>query len=145
MMAEDDMRINCLLALAIPVALSGCSYGDTESAPAPIGAKEAKLLERELKGKVAGEPRNCISTLGNDNLIRISDDMLLYRQSGRLVYQNKLRSPCRGLARDNDVIVTETFGGQICRGDIVRLVDRTSGIPGPVCSLGEFVPYTKAG
>jgi hypothetical protein len=134
-----------LLTLATSLALAGCSYGDAESAPAPIREKEAKLLEKELAGKVAGEPQNCISTLGNDNLIRISDDMLLYRQSGRLVYQNKLRSSCPGLARDTDVLVTETFGGQLCRGDIVRLVDRTSGIPGPVCSLGEFVPYRKAG
>jgi hypothetical protein len=139
------MRITLMLALAGTVLLSGCSYGDAENSPAPIRDREAKILAKELKGKVAGEPQNCISTLGRENMIRISDDMLLYRQSGRLVYQNKLRSPCPGLARDSDVLVTESFGGQLCRGDIVRLVDRTSGMPGPVCSLGEFVPYrTKA-
>jgi Family of unknown function (DUF6491) len=137
-------RISLLLALTAPVTLAGCSYGDTESAPAPIAEKEAKLLEKELKGKVAGEPVNCISRIGQDNMIRISDDMLLFRQSGRLIYQNKLRSSCPGLARDNDIVVTETYGGQLCRGDLLRLVDRTSGIPGPVCSLGEFVPYRKA-
>ncbi len=138
-------RIPLLLGLAASIALAGCSYGDAESAPAPIREKEAKILEKELAGKVAGAPLNCISTLGQNNLIRISDDMLLYRHSGRLVYQNKLRSTCPGLARDSDVLVTETYGGQLCRGDLVRLVDRTSGIPGPVCSLGEFVPYRKPG
>jgi hypothetical protein len=134
-----------LLSLMAPVALAGCSYGDAQSAAAPIRDQEAKILAKELAGKVAGEPQNCISAVGQNSLIRISDDMLLYRQSGRLVYQNRLRSACPGLARDSDVIVTETFGGQFCRGDIVRLVDRASGIPGPVCSLGEFVPYRKAG
>jgi Family of unknown function (DUF6491) len=138
-------RVPLLLALAASVSLSGCSYGDAERAPAPIRAKEAKLLAKELEGKVAGKPTNCISTFGNENLIRISDDMLLYRSSGRLVYQNKLRSICPGLANDSDIIVTEIFGGQLCRGDLVRLVDRSSGIPGPACSLGEFIPYRKAG
>jgi hypothetical protein len=76
-------------------------------------------------------------------MIRISDDILLYRVSGNLVYKNNLRSSCPGLARDNDIVVSEQFGSQKCRGDLLKLVDRTSGIPGPVCSLGEFVPYRK--
>ena len=57
------------------------------------------------------------------------------------MYQNKLRSACSGLARDNDIIVSEQFGSQKCKGDIIRLVDRTSGMTGGVCSLGDFVPY----
>jgi len=139
------MRYSLMLAVTGAMMLSACSYGDAENTPAPIRDREAKILAKELEGKVAGEPRNCISTLGQENLIRISDDMLLYRQSGRLVFQNKLRSPCPGLARDTDIIVTESFGGQLCQGDIVRLADRTSGIPGPVCSLGEFIPYRTKG
>ena len=98
------MRITLMLALAGTVLLSGCSYGDAENSPAPIRDREAKILANELKGKVAGEPQNCISTLGRENMIRISDDMLLYRQSGRLVYQNKLRSPCPGLAPCDSLI-----------------------------------------
>jgi Family of unknown function (DUF6491) len=131
------------LLVTAPLALAGCMAGDTDSAPAPIAAKEATLLAKELKGKVAGAPRNCVSNLGMSNIIRISDDMLLLRESGRLVYQNKLRGRCPGLVRDDDIIVTETYGGQLCRGDVLRLVDRTSGIPGPVCSLGEFIPYKR--
>ena len=57
------------------------------------------------------------------------------------MYQYNVRSACSGLARDDDIIVSEQFGGQKCKGDIIRLVDRTSGITGGVCSLGEFVPY----
>jgi hypothetical protein len=136
-------RKNLSLLLATPLLLAGCMVGDADSSPAPIAEKDAKLLAKELKGKVAGKPQSCISRFGNDNIIRISDDMLLFRESGRLVYQNKLRGRCPGLARDDDVIVTESFGGQTCSGDIIRLVDRFSGIPGPVCGLGEFIPYRK--
>ena len=137
------LRNGMVLAITASIALAGCAYGDADTAPAPIRDKEAKILAKELKGKVAGEPRNCINSRGVD-AIRISDDTLLYRESGRLVYQNKLRGPCHGLTRGDDILVTESFSGQLCRGDLIRLVDRTSGIQGPVCSLGEFVPYRKA-
>ncbi|MDP4871901.1 MAG: hypothetical protein NWQ92_00615, partial [Sphingorhabdus sp.] len=92
-------------------------------------------------GKVAGKPVTCISDFNADNMIRVSDNILLYRVSGRLVYKNNLRSPCPGLARDSDIVVSEQFGSQKCRGDILRLVDRTSGMTGGICSLGDFVPY----
>ena len=136
------LRKVMIFPLTASIALAGCAYGDADSAPAPIRDKEAKILAKELKGKVAGEPRNCINSRSVD-AIRISDDTLLYRESGRLVYQNKLRGPCPGLTRGDDIMVTESFSGQLCRGDFIRLVDRNSGIQGPMCSLGEFVPYRK--
>jgi hypothetical protein len=138
------LRTGLAFALISSIALAGCAYGDADTAPAPIRDKEARILEKELKGKVAEEPRNCISNTHNVDAIRISDDTLLYRESRRTVYVNKLRSSCPGLTRGDDIMVVETLSGQLCRGDIIRLVDRVSGIPGPMCSLGEFVPYRKA-
>ncbi len=133
-----DRTIACILPFA---ALAACS--NMESTPVPLTEKQTERLEKELAGKVPGTPVNCISDFNATNTIRISDDVLLYRVSRNLVYKNNLRSSCPGLARDSDIIVSEQFGSQKCRGDIVKLVDRTSGIPGPVCSLGEFVPYRK--
>ena len=136
------MHIVKLAALALPLSgLSAC--GEMDSTPVPLTAKQTEQLDKEIAGKTAGTPVNCISDFNSTNLIRISDDIVLYRVSGNLVYKNNLRSSCPGLARDTDIIVSEQFGGQKCRGDLLRLVDRTSGIPGPVCSLGEFVPYRK--
>ncbi len=133
------------ILLASPIfILASCAPMESASGPAPLDAKQAMLLDKELSGKVAGKPLNCLSNSQSSNVIRVSDDMLLYRQSGRLVYQNKLRYTCHGLSRGDDIIVTEIFGGSLCKGDLIRLVDRTSGIQGPVCSLGEFVPYRKA-
>lgn len=137
------LRTHLLPLLSATILLGACNYSDAETAPAPIRDKEAKVLEKELKGKVAGEPRNCISNSRNVNAIRISDDTLLYRESGRTVYVNKLRSSCPGLTRGDDILVVETYSGQLCSGDIIRLVDRNSGIQGPVCSLGQFTPYKK--
>ena len=135
------MRPITLAAFTLSPVLASCAPMD--STPQPLTDKQSALLAKALKGKVAGEPVNCISDFNATNLIRVSDDILLYRVSGRLVYQNRLRSSCPGLARDSDIIVSEQFGSQKCRGDLLKLVDRTSGIQGPVCSLGEFVPYHK--
>lgn len=136
------MRVDLAIAYILPVlTLAACS--NMESTPVPLTEKQTERLEKELAGKVAGAPVKCISDFNATNTIRISDDVLLYRVSRNLVYKNNLRSTCPGLARDNDIIVSEQYGSQKCRGDIVKLVDRTSGIPGPICSLGEFVPYRK--
>jgi hypothetical protein len=136
------MRPIILTALVVPLTLLvGCAPVD--STPKPLTAEQSETLSKQLAGKVAGTPVNCISDYNATNLVRVSDDILLYRVSGNLVYQNKLRYSCPGLARDDDIIVSEQFGGQKCRGDLIRLVDRTSGIPGATCSLGEFVPYRK--
>ena len=136
------MRQIALTAIiAAPLLLAGC--GEVESKPVPLTEKQQMRLDKELAGRVDGEPRNCISGHGNDGLVRISDSQLLYKPGGRTVYLNTLRSSCPGLARDNDIIVTQSYSGQLCSGDLVKLVDRMSGMPGPFCSLGEFVPYSK--
>ena len=137
------MRPFILTAIALPLSLAAC--GEMDSTPAPLTDRQAQTLNKQLEGKVAGAAQNCISDFNADNMIRVSDDILLYRVSGNLVYRNNLRSSCPGLARDSDIVVTEQFGSQKCRGDLLRLVDRTSGIPGAVCTLGEFIPYRKDG
>ena len=138
-------NMNWLCALPGLGLLAACAAGGTTTSPVPLTEKQSKLYEKQIAGKAPGEPTRCISHAPQTNIIRVSDDLLLYRVSGRLVYQNRLKSPCPGLARDQDVIVAEQFGSQQCNGDLLRLVDRVSGIPGPVCILGDFVPYRKNG
>lgn len=137
-------RFGFLMLTALGIGTASCAPM-ANTVPKPLTDKQAKTLSKELDGKIAGTPVNCINGARSTATIRVSDNILLYRVSGRLVYQNTLRSSCPGLARDNDIIVTETFGGSYCKGDLLKLVDRSSGIQGPVCSLGEFVPYKKAG
>jgi hypothetical protein len=137
-------KVLTTLGVSASVLVTGCSISGAESTPMALTDKQAKLLEKQIGRKVAGEAVSCISNLDQNNVIRVSDDLLLYQVSSRLVYQNRLKSPCPGLARDSDIIVTEQFGSQLCRGDIIKLVDRLGGIPGPSCALGDFIPYRKA-
>ena len=139
-MSATRLMLSAIL-IAPAALLAGC--GQIDSTPKALTEKQAKVLDKQLAGKTPGEPVNCIHNDRSTNLIRVSDDILLYRVSGKLVYKNQLKYGCPGLASDNDIIVTETIGSQYCEGDIVKLVDRTSGMQGPSCSLGEFTPYRK--
>lgn len=132
------------LIFASAAALSSCAPMAQAGAEA-LTPDQLAVLDRNLSGKVAGQPVSCINSTTADQTIRVSDSILLYRASGRLVYKNDLRGACPGLARDNDVIVTEVRGSGPCRGDIIHLVDRTTGIRGPSCVLGDFTPYRTPG
>jgi hypothetical protein len=132
-----------LVTVMASLGLSACSADEVASTAPPLTTKQSELLAKSLKDRTAGKPVSCVSSFANQNFIRVSDSILLYPGPGSTVYQNNLRSNCPGLARDDDVMVIETFGSSYCTGDLIRLVDRSSGIQGPVCSLGEFIPYRK--
>lgn len=135
------LTITFSVAIA-PLALAACAAGPTRTANADaLTPEQMAVLERNLGGKVAGQPVSCIPGGNRNETIRVSDDILLYRVSGNLVYRNELRGSCPGLSRDDDVIVSRVYGSGPCRGDIIHLVDRSSGISGPSCVLGDFVPY----
>jgi Family of unknown function (DUF6491) len=126
-------------------ALSGCApAGSAEAGAEALTPKQTALLDKQLGGKVAGEPVNCLNSNSRSyQTIRVSDDIILYRASGKLVYRNTLKGSCPGLARDNDIMVIRSHGTGTCQGDFFHLVDRASGIRGPTCVFGEFVPYRK--
>ena len=138
-------RLATLALMAAPLALAACANGNRTAEAEALTPDQLALMERHLGGKTASAPVSCITGMSGVDTIRVSDNILLYRVSGRLVYKNELRGSCHGLARDNDVIVTRTTGSGPCRGDIIRLVDRTSGIGGASCALGDFIPYRTTG
>lgn len=132
------------LSSAALLALSACGAAQSpRTEAAPLSPKQLKVAEKQLGGKIAGEAQRCLPNFHRLDVVRVSDDMLIYRSSGSLVYRNDLRSACPGLARDSDMMVVRQFGTSTCSGDFFHLVDRSSGIRGPTCVFGDFVPYRK--
>ncbi len=137
------LRAAALMAAAAPLLANCAPTGTGAAGAAALTPKQTKMLEKQLADKVPGKPVHCITNTQNFSTIRVSDDILLYRSSGRLVYRNDLKGSCAGLARDSDIMVVRQFGSQTCEGDFFHLVDRSSGMRGPTCVFGEFVPYRK--
>lgn len=116
-------------------------------APAPLAADdhemsrgEAKLADM-LEGRVAGEPTNCIRTIGSRNIQQIDETALVYRD-GNTIWVNYTRTP--DSIEDNDVMVIRRFTtSQLCRSDQITTIDRFAGFLTGFIMLDEFVPYTK--
>ena len=132
------------LAIVIgAVALGGCvsASADMQRGRDAAQTREAAELARALDGRVAGTPQNCISNMSASGPQIIGERTLLYRQGGK-VWRNDLPESCPGLD-DDDLLVIEIHGSQLCRNDRFRADSRMSVVPGPSCRLGSFTPYTK--
>lgn len=111
---------------------------------APAQAKrlspDAQLADL-LKGRVAGAPVQCIPTNVTNSQQIVTGRAIVWRVGSKL-YVNVPRARAETL-RDDDVLITQQWGSQLCRNDQVRTVNPMSRIPGGVLLLGDFVPYTK--
>lgn len=106
-----------------------------------LTASDTKDLDKALAGRVAGKPVACLSTASAEPQV-IGNSILLYRDGAR-VWRNDLPAACPGLDEDA-IIVTEVYGGQVCRNDQFYTLRRGGGMtPGPRCRLGTFVPWDK--
>lgn len=118
-----------LLALGASVVMPAWAAKDDPA------AQLAKLTE----GRIAGKPQRCID-LSQAYDSQVIDKTTIAYRVGSIWYVNQLRSGGEFLD-SRDVLVTRTFGSQLCELDSVRLVERYTGVPGGFVVLGQFVPY----
>ena len=136
------MRNVTVLMVAAGVLASCTTAPDTAARMAEADAK----LDRLLAGRQAGPAVDCVSTYRANDMIRIDDNRILFKDGARLYLNNFNDSTCSGLASDNYALVTKTFNGnRLCRGDIAKVQDIHTGTVVANCVLGDFVPYTMAG
>ena len=125
-MANKDI-LGCA---ALSLLCASCAQSAPPGAPTPIP---------ELAGRSAGAPESCVRIEPNASM-RITESYNLIYNEGSTVWLSTNSCPA---VTWNDLLVLHPMGSQHCRGDIVQTVDRTSGIPGPSCVMGDFVPYRR--
>jgi hypothetical protein len=131
-MTRISRIVSDLGIVALAVAASSC---------APAETRPSTVAIPELAGRTAGAPQRCVPTQPTEALRVVDSHTALYG-GGATIWVNRLATECPGMTR-MDILVIEPLGTQYCRGDKVRSVDPVSRIPGPVCVLGDFVPYTR--
>ncbi len=137
--------VPALIAAVATLTLSACANGPRDPNPEPLTAQQSEKLGKLLGDKVAQESVHCLPPgYESAQSVRISENILAYRHGTGTVYVNNLRSSCPGLDYDWDIIVAEKFQSRSCSGDIIRLIDRTSGTYTGSCVLGEFTPYKRS-
>ncbi|MBA4764682.1 MAG: hypothetical protein H2048_04290 [Erythrobacter sp.] len=99
-------------------------------------------LAKMLEGRVAGEPQNCIRTIGSRSLTSIDDTALVYRD-GNTVWVNYTRTP--DAIDDDDYLVIKKFSvTSLCRTDQIQTYSRAGDFFSGVIFLDDFVPYRMA-
>ncbi len=96
----------------------------------------AKLLE----GREAGQPVSCIP-ISSTREARIIDKTAIVYDWGNVIYVNRPRDATD--LDDDDIMVTNIHGSQLCSVDVVRMHDRSSFFYSGFVGLGEFVPYRR--
>ena len=115
------------------------------AAAIPVSAAQEKgeaKLAKILDGRVAGAPVHCLDSSQRRNMEVIDGTALVFKD-GKTIYVN--RPAGANFLSWSDVPVFKIWGSQLCDKDLVHLRDRSSGLPGATLSMGEFVPYTRAG
>lgn len=121
------------------LAILAVGYGGANGAQS---TREADKAAEALAGRTAGTPVSCVNLRDLRGNRSLADGSLLFEGRGGLVYLNRPANGCPDLNAGRS-LVTRTPSGQLCRGDIARVVDPTNGIEYGSCGLGEFVPYRR--
>ena len=98
--------------------------------------------EKVLAGRVAGPPTDCIDGYERDRGGQLyADGSILYYGRGSTVYLNH---PAGCPAFRSDLAITSrTPSDRLCRGDIIQVIQPSSGIFAGTCALSAFTPYPR--
>jgi hypothetical protein len=105
--------------------------------------RAAAKFDAELAGLGAGPPLSCLPSNSRATVVAARGPTLLFRE-GRRVYANETSGGCASLADGHDTLVTENFGGSLCRGSLAKVVDlRAGGVIRGTCVLGDFRSFRR--
>ena len=134
----------CVAALAAAALAftdtQAIAQGTEKTAPLTAAEKGAAKFAELTQGRVAGEPKSCVSAL-RSNDVQVIEHVGIAYKAGKTLWIARARD-ARSLGPD-DVPIIERFGGQLCREDVIQTVDRYTHFTTGSVFLDSFVPYTK--
>jgi len=119
------------------------------SSPALAGDRGAEVargeaaLAKAIGDRTPGKPVTCVNLRDIRSSQIVDRTAIVYDLGGGRLYVNRPTGGAESLG-DDDILVTETYSNQLCRMDIVRLVDRVARFQRGFVNLGDFVPYTRS-
>ena len=132
------MRLLAFASIAVLAASCTTAYPTVEQQQ-----RQARELQRELGGKVAGAPIRCLPTYRARDMLAIDEQTIIFRD-GRTTYVSRMKGGCSGLGSAGYTLITKTIGGSnLCGGDIAQVADISSGMVVGSCTFGDFVPYRR--
>ena len=96
-----------------------------------------KAAERLAGFEQTGEVTNCLSSARIRSMKAIDDSHFLVRVGGQY-YLNTVSHRCHGASRAGNRIQYTNSTGSLCRNEIIRVVDNSTGMTVGSCGLGGF-------
>jgi hypothetical protein len=131
------MARRLMLIAALPLALTAAAL------PAKDKPTGEAALAKAIDGREAGKPVGCVSLAQLRGSESIRGTAIVYRSAGSMLYVNRPRGGSPEQLDNDTILVTRTPSSQLCRNDVVNLVDRMTGFQRGFVILGDFVPYKR--
>lgn len=126
------------------MAVGACTTASADEAASDKIQKANVEVEKRLAGYAPVGTRNCLPSRPTGSLKIYENGTALIRQGGTY-YRQELNKGCARASSPHTTIVTEGTFGSMCAGEIVRVVDSTSGGFYGSCALGEWTAWDKDG
>lgn len=120
------------LRTAVWVALASVGVAHAQSDSEPEGGALPQGYE------LSGDTRQCLMATQIDTIDPITEAAWLVTAQGGKVYLNRPQGMCASATRHFTYMQYNIHGGQLCRGEIVRILDQVSHAIQGSCSLGVF-------
>ncbi len=118
------------------IVIGGCATAGAE----PVNeSAAAKLAEFDRTGEVT----SCLNVTQVASIEAVDEKTLLIRSGVSNYYVSDLSSRCSGATRGSTRFEYTTSTSQLCRNQIVRIVDNGGGFMVGSCGMGSFEKLTK--
>ena len=119
--------------------LQACATGPAE-APEP----SAEAAETLAAFERTGATRSCLNTRTIETIEPLDERFWLIETRGGPTYLNEVGPGCFGADRAFTYLAYETPTGQLCRSEIVRVIDDGTRTARGSCGLGDFQALAPA-
>lgn len=126
------MRYLILAALAA----AGCATTAGEPVNEGAAARLASLQR-------TGDKQTCLNLTLLNEITAVDERTLLIRSGANNWYVSDLGARCRGVVGRGNRIEYTTSQSQLCRNDILRIVDNANGFLTGSCGMGSFERLEK--
>ncbi len=123
--------------LAAGLFLTGCATAGADEAISEEAAATLAKYDR------TGEIERCISLSRISSIRALDPKHLLVRVGAGDYYLNQPSGKCSHAHFPGYRLQYTVSTGQLCRGEIVNVVDNSSGMTAGACSLGDFEELVK--
>lgn len=106
------------------------------------GAPDFSKFEKLKTYEATGVKKSCVRLRNIRSTTILDDSTILFKMRGKKSYVNKMNRKCSGLKR-NDAFSYKVSTSQLCRVDLITILDTSMMTSWGSCGLGEFYEVVK--